>query len=214
MCGGATGTQQQLQQEEADFYKTQIDAYNKAYSNFSDIQAALNKQFAPILAAGPGQMGYTPQELQDLNTQAAEGTASYYSQAQRALAGQEAALGGGTSNVNITSGAAADMRARLAATAAGQSASQRLGITTAGYDVGRQQWLNAIQGTEQLAAGWNPNQFAGSTTSAGGLASSEANTIAAQQQSAWQSVLGAVGGIAGQAAGNMSYSKTAGFGFG
>jgi len=204
MCGGATSTQQTLQKEEADFYKTQIDAYNKAYANFSDIQDTLNKQFAPILAAGPGQMGYTPGELTALNTQAAEGTASYYQQAQRALAQNEATLGGGTSNINMTAGASADARARLAAAAAGQSAGQRLQITQQGYDIGRQQWMNAISGEEALAQGWNPNAFSGSATSAGQTASAQANQIAQQQQAAWGSVLGALGGIAGSATGNLS----------
>jgi hypothetical protein len=199
MCGGATSTQTELQQEEADFYKTQIGAYNKAYGNFSDINAKLTAQFDPILKAGPGQMGYTKNELTDLNTMATEGTAGYYKQAAQAAAEGEATLGGGTSNVNITSGAAADTRARIAAMAAGQSAQQRLQIEQSGYDIGRQQWQNAIAGEESLAAGWNPNAFSGSAVSAGSSASSMANTIAQQQQSAWQSVLGAVGGVAGQA---------------
>ena len=204
MCGGATSTQNELQQEEADFYKTQIQAYNTAYSNFKDIQDTLNKQFAPILQAGPGQMGYTPQELTDLNTMAAEGTAGYYQQAQRALAQNEATLGGGTSNINMTAGASADARARLAAAAAGQSAQQRLQIQQQGYDIGRQQYGEAISGEEALAAGWNPNQFAGSATGAGQTASAQANQIAEQQQQAWGSVLGALGGIAGSAVGNLN----------
>lgn len=210
MCGGATATQNQLQQEEADFYKTQIAAYNKAYSNFSDIQSVLNKQFEPILAAGPGQMGYTPEQLTDLNTQAAEGTAAYYRQAMQSQAEGEAAMGGGTSNINTTSGAASDTRARIAAAAAGQSAQQRLQIQSTGYDIGRQQWQNAIQGTEALAAGWNPNAFASSTTNSGQLASSQANQIAQQQQQAWGSVLGALGGIAG----NVNFTQKTGWGLG
>jgi hypothetical protein len=210
MCGGPSSTQSELQQEEADFYKTQIGAYNKAYANFSDISAKLAAQFDPILKAGPGQMGYTQAELTDLNTMASEGTAGYYKQAQQAAAEGEATLGGGTSNINITSGAAADTRARIAAAAAGQSAQQRLMIQQSGYDVGRQQWQQAIQGTETLAAGWNPNSFSGSAVNAGNSASSEANTIAQQQQSAWQSVLGAVGGIAG----NVTSPKIGGWGLG
>jgi hypothetical protein len=200
MCGGATGTQNKLQQEEADFYANQISAYKSAYSKFSDISDKLSAQFDPIIKAGPGQMGYTQGELTDLNTMAAECTAGYYKQAAKAAAEGEATLGGGTSNVNITSGAAGDLRAKIAAAAAGQSAQQRLQIQQSGYDVGRQQWQNAIQGEESLAAGWNPNAFSQSATGAGNTASSMANTIAQQQQSAWQSVIGAVGGVAGQAA--------------
>ena len=202
MCGGPSGTQAKLQSEEADFYAQQMDAYNKAYSKYSDLTDAIQKQFAPILAKGPDQYGYTPTEDAALRTQATEGTASYYTAAQRALAERTGAMGGGTSNVNQTSGAAEAERARLATTAAGTEAQQNLGITTSGYDLGRQMWSNAMQGTTQLAGMWNPNQFASSTVNAGQLASSEANTIAQQQQSAWGSVLGALGGVAGAAMGN------------
>jgi hypothetical protein len=202
MCGGATSTQSELQGEEADFYKNQIASYNKAYSQFTDLTNTLNQQFAPILQAGPGQMGYTPAELADLNTVAASGTASAYANATRALNEQMGTMGGGTSPVNATSGPAAAARAALASTAASQAAQQRLQIQSSGYDVGRQQYQQAVTGEESLAAGWNPNTFAGSTVSSGGLASSEANTIAQQQQSAWGSVLSAVGGVAGAALGN------------
>ena len=200
MCGGPSATQKELQQEEADFYKTQIDAYNKAYGNFTQIQNALNQQFAPILAAGPGQMGYTPTELNALRTQATEGTAQGYAAAQRALQQRIAAQGGGTSNVNITSGGSQKLQGDLAAAAARESSSENLGITTSGYDLGRTLWNTAIQGEENLAAGWNPNTFSGSTVNAGSAASSMANTITQQQNSVWGSVLGALGGVAANAA--------------
>jgi len=202
MCGGPSDTQSKLQSEEADFYQTQIDAYNKAYGKFSDLTDAIQKQFAPILQAGPGQYGYTTAEDAALRTQATEGTASYYSAASRALAERRAAMGGGTSNVNATSGPAQAEQARLAALGAGTESQQQLGITTTGYDIGRQQWQNAITGTMNLAQAWNPNTFSGSTVNAGQLASSEANYIAQQQQNAWGSVLGALGGVAGAALGN------------
>lgn len=194
----------QLQQEEADFYKTQIDAYKTAYSKYSDLSDAIQKQFQPIIDAGPGQFGYTPTEEAALRTQATEGTAQGYAAASRTLAEQRAALGGGTSNVNTTSGAAGAERARLAALGARTESQQNLGITTSGYDLGREMWSNAMSGTMQLAQGWNPNQFSSSATNAGHQASDEANTINQQQISAWGSVVGALGGIAGTAAGGWT----------
>src|SRR5215471_6033166 len=157
MCSGPSATQMELQQEEADFYRTQINAYNKAYSNFSDIQAKLNAQFDPILKAGPGQMGYTPDELTTLRTQSTEGTAQNYAAAQRALQQRIATLGGGTSNVNTTGGVAGQLQAELASAGAGEQSRENLGITQSGYDVGRQMWQQAVAGEENLAAGWNPN---------------------------------------------------------
>lgn len=204
MCGGPSREQTELQQEEADFYKNQIQAYNTAYSNFKEIQDTLNKQFQPILDKGPGQMGYQPAEETALRTQANEGTARNFEQAQRALQQRIAAQGGGTSNVNITSGGSQSLQADLAAAAASEQSNENLGITTSGYDLGRQMWTEAVQGDEALAAGWNPNAFSSSTVSSGNAAASEANTIAQQQNSLWGSVLGALGGVAGNAAGRLN----------
>ena len=203
MCGGASSTQEALQSEEAAFYQKQIDAYDKAYSQFSDISSALKAQFDPILARGYGQMGYTPGEEAALRTQATEQTATNYNQAAQALGEENATMGGGNI-INQTGGPQEGMRERLATTAAGEQSKEQLGITTAGYDLGRSMWTQALQGEEALAAGWNPNAFSGSTVNAGNAAASEANTIAAQAMSPWTSVLGAVGGIAGQAAGGWA----------
>jgi len=197
MCGGPTSAQTELQQEEANFYKTQIQAYHQAYGQFSELQDVLKQQFAPILARGAGQMGYTPDELTTLRTQATEGTAANFAAAQRGLQQRIAAEGGGTSNVNLTGGPSQQIQAELASATAAESSRENLGITTSGYDLGRQMWGEAVKGTEGLAAGWNPNQFASSTVSAGNSAADEANQIAKLQNSAWGPVLSALGGIAG-----------------
>lgn len=207
MCGGPSKTQEDLQQEQADFYKEQINAYHESYSQFTEISDALKKQFAPVLAAGPDQQGYSADELSALTTMATEGTAAEYAKAQRAIQQKRAAMGGGTSNVNITSGGAQDEAARVASMAAGQTAAQKLQIKQAGYEYGHQKWQEAVSGEQGLAAGWNPNTFSGSTVNAGKAASDMANTISQQQQSAWGSVLGAIGGIAGQAAGGWALGK-------
>lgn len=197
MCGGPSQAQQEMQKEEAEFYRTQIEAYHTAYGQFKELQDVLKQQFQPILDRGAGQMGYTPDELTALRTQATEGTAAGFQAAQRGLQQRLAAQGGGTSNVNITGGPAMQLQAELAQATAAEQSRENLGITTAGYDVGREQWMNAVKGTEALAAGWNPNSFSQSTVSAGNAAASEANTIAQQQNQMWGSVLGALGGVAG-----------------
>jgi len=204
MCGGPSSTQLELQQEEANFYKTQISAYNTAYKNFSDIQATLNKQFDPILKAGPNQRGFSDEERQVLNTQAVEGTAQGYAKARQALQENQAVQGGGTSNVNLTGGPQAQQQEELAALGASTESAEKLGITEADYSQGYDEWKNAVAGEENLAAGWNPNSFSGSVNSAAQTANSEANTITEEQQSVWKGVLGALGGIAGQAAGGFA----------
>ena len=204
MCGGPTSAQTANQEAQAAFYQKQIQAYDTAYANFKELQNTLKQQFAPILAAGPGQMGYTPEELANLRTQATEGTAAGYGAAQKALQQRLATLGGGTSNINMTGGPGSQLMAEIGTAAAQESSRENLGITASGYDLGRQMWQNAITGTSNLAAGWNPNAFAGSTINAGSAAGNQANTIAAQRNQMWGSILGAIGGIGGMAAGGWA----------
>ena len=199
MCGGPSSTQLELQQEQAQFYQTQIQAYNTAYSNFSAIQNTLNKQFQPILDKGPNQYGFNAQEDQTLRTQATEGTANEYAKAKTALQEGQATRGGGTSNINQTGGPAGEEQEELLATGASTESAENLGITMAGYGQGYDEWKGAVAGEEDLAAGWNPNSFAGSANSAAQTADTEANTITQEQESVWGNVLGALGGIAGSA---------------
>lgn len=201
MCGGPSQTQLNLQSEEAQFYQTQINAYNTAYSNFKSLQDTLNAQFAPILAAGPGQKGFTTAEANDLESQAKTGTAVNFAKASQAAQAAIAARGGGNDTTNITSGGAQQLEGELASTAAATESAQELGIDEANYSAGRSNYEGAVQGEEELAAGWNPNSFAGSANNSGKIASDEANEITKEQQSVWGGVLSGLSGIAGQWAG-------------
>jgi hypothetical protein len=202
MCGGPSNTQLELQQEEADFYATQIDAYHTAYGNFKSLQDRLDAQFAPIIAKGPNQFGFSDAELQNLNTIATEGTARNYASAKRALQESIATQGGGTSNVNRTSGESDQLQEELGSQAAGLESTEQQQIQQAGYQQGHQEWQEAVAGEEDLASGWNPNNYAGSATNSGKLASDTANTITEEGNQMWGSIIGALGGIGGMAAGS------------
>jgi hypothetical protein len=210
MCGGASGTQEQLQTEEANFYAAQTQAYSTAYSNFKEIQDKLNAQFDPIISKGPNQMGYNAAELTNLNTMATEGVATNYAKAKQALQQDIATEGGGTGTINLSGGPSNQLREELASTAAGVQSAEQLGIQQSGYQQGYNEYENAIQGEEAVAGGWNPNAFAGSATTAAGAANSEANAVQTANASTWNSVMGALGGIAS----NVTYSGKAGFGLG
>jgi hypothetical protein len=200
MCHGPSETQKTLETEEANFYASQIKAYQTAYDKFQVLSDTLNAQFAPILAKGPNQFGFSDEEVNNLNAIATEGNARNYAKAKQALQNTVAAQGGGTSNVNLTSGATNQYQEQLASEAAGVQSGQEQQIQQAGYDLGRNEWGEAVRGTEDLAAGWNPNSFSGSANNAAGTANSEANTLISEQNSIWGSVLGALGGIGGMAA--------------
>lgn len=197
MCGGPSQQQNDLSNEEADFYRTQVQAYNTAYQNFSTIQDTLNQQFAPVIAKGPGQRGFTDQERNDLMTKAREGTATEFSKAQQAVNSNFASRGGGNDVTNITSGAAGQTESDLAAYAANSEADTEMGINEADYSLGKTEYDQAIQGEEGLAAGWNPNTWSGSVNQSAKTANDEANEITKEKESVWGNVLGGLSGVAG-----------------
>lgn len=198
MCGGPSQTQLDLQSEEAQFYKTQIDAYNTAYANFKSIQDTLNEQFAPVLAAGPNQKGFSTEEENDLLSKAKTGTAVNFTHATQAARANVAARGGGNDTTNITSGGAEQLDEEIANTAAATESAEELGVEQADYAAGRSNFDRATAAEENLAQGWNPNTFAGSVDSSAKVANDEANEITKEQQSVWGSVLGGLSGVAGQ----------------
>ena len=82
MCG-ATAAQTNLQNEQAQFYQT---ANQEAAQTYGEDQALLQQMqsvYAPILAKGPNQEGFSAAETQDLNSQAVEGTAENTSRRRR-----------------------------------------------------------------------------------------------------------------------------------
>jgi hypothetical protein len=194
MCG-STGQQNQLQQEQMDAYQQALQLTQEQYANQQAIFKPMAEQFQSIFALGPSQQGFSPAEEANLNVQAVAGTATNYSQAAKAVGESLAAEGGG--NELITTGGAAQLKSEVAQSAA-QSESQQLGqIKQANYQQGYNQWLNAGQGLEAIAAGENPLGYQSGATSAGGAAGTTANEIAQENNSWINAALGAAGAIGG-----------------
>jgi hypothetical protein len=178
----------------------QVMAQNSSvFGESQGILNSLNAAYQPILDQGPNQKGFSDAENTSLNTEATEGTAQNYANAQKALNDDTAAEGGG--NTFEPSGAAAVNRQALAATAAGSESSEQQQILQANYAQGRANFSNAAGVLGQTASTLNPVGTAGTAVNAGTAA---ANTIASQSNSVWTSVLGALGGIAGSAVGGLT----------
>ena len=94
MCG-SNSQQQQISDAQQQMYQTLNSSYQTAFGQSQAITNALTAQFQPILAAGPGQQGFSAGESQTLNTSAAENIAQNYAAAQKATAQVLAARGGG-----------------------------------------------------------------------------------------------------------------------
>lgn len=211
---GATSEQKALEQSQQNFYNTLTQNYNTQFANQQAIFSAIKAVYDPVLNAGPNQYGFSQAEDTTLRTQATEGTAANYRSALQSTAEKLAASGGG--NSFLPSGAAADINARIAGSAAGQESEQQLGITKAGYEVGRENFQNATNAEMGVAAGYNPLGYAGATTSAGNSAFNMASEIqkANAAASPWGTIGGLVGGLAGSFLGPMGTavgSKIGGF---
>jgi hypothetical protein len=203
MCG-PTAAEKSLQAQEQSFSTLLQSDYSQQFQNQQGVLAKLNESLTPTLEAGPNQMGYSPQELAALNTQAINTTGANYRNAAVAAGSALAGRGGGGSS-GLESGVEQQIRAGIASGAAGTLSGEQLGITESNYATGRQNYDTALGGAQALAGEYNPLGYAGAGTSANTGAFGEAQTIQQQQAQKDQMIAGlitsgasdALGGLAG-----------------
>lgn len=212
LCKGADAAQNSLAASQASFYNTLSADYGTQFANQGAILSSLNTALAPTVAAGASQFGYSPGQVNALNSTAIQGTAQQYQGAQKTLQNNQAQQGGG--NAFLPSGVASQNAATLAASGANQTSNELLGIQNAGYAQGNANYNNAVNALGGVASQYNPTGYSNSANSAGSSAASEANII--QQENTAASPLSIVGGILGgvaTAAGGLVGLKNAGAGF-
>lgn len=200
MCGPSS-QQTQTTNEQANFYSNLTNQYNQVFGQNQAITGALTNAYSGILARGQGQTGYTPAEETSLRTQADTGVATNYAQAAGATGKVLAAMGGG--NTYIPSSVTANIMASTANQAALERSRQQLGITTANYDLGRQNYWNALSGMTNVGQLTSPTAYAGAATSAGSQAASSEAAMAQEAFSPWQAAMGMLGSVGGMAAGKF-----------
>jgi hypothetical protein len=226
MCGPSAGekqaaaTQNAVNQQQAQAYQTMSNQASQIFGNSSQIFNDLTSAFQPILAAGPGQQGYTPAEIANLNSQAITTTGQQYRNAAQAAGERSAASGGG--NSLLPSGTTAGTQAQIAAAGAGQTAGELANIQQQSAQVGRQNWLSAAG-----VLGGAPGVFGAATnagqaaTGSGSAAISGANSVFQNQEQLqkqsnwWQPLVGGVlGGVASGLTGGLSSAIGGAFGAG
>lgn len=201
MCG-ATGTQQQIQQEQLDAYQQSQDMLKQEYGHQQAIYAPMAAKFLSIFNAGPSQEGFSEGEKQNLETQIVEGSGRNFANASRSL-NEEIAAEGGT---GMPSGAADEMKLGLSTSAAAEKTREETGVLEEDYATGRQNWQNAGAGLFNIAAGENPLGYEHASTEAGTAVSTTANDIAQQENSWINAALGAAGTAAeGWASGGFKH---------
>jgi len=203
LCG-ASAAQNATAQAQSNFYNQLTSQATQVFGNDSQVFSGLMSTFAPIVAAGPSQQGFSPQELSNLNSEAITQTGTSYKNAKEALGNQEAAQGGGT--VALPSGANVGANLSLAESGANQTASELGQITQANYAQGNANYQNAVKGEESATDVFNSStNSANSATGAGTAAANTENQITQDNNSWVNATIGALGSVAGAAVGDFNF---------
>lgn len=204
MCG-PTDAQTQLQQSQIDFYNNLQKQDATTFGQDQNILNQLQSVYSPILQKGPNQYGYTPDEENVLNTTATEGVAQNYRDASRSLRESQAAQGGGNDYLPV--GSNQQTQAELASSAADQLSKEKLGIKTAGYQQGYNEFTQAAGNLLSTSQQLNPSTYASTANTAGSTASQTAQNIANENESWMAPLIGGVSTIASGAAGSYLKGK-------
>lgn len=196
MCG-PDQAQQQLEQSQADFYSQLRTQDSTLFGEDQGILTQLQGVYAPILAAGANQYGFSDAEDTTLNSQATEGVAQNYRSASTALKEQQAAEGGG--NSYLPSGSHESAQGELDAAAARTMSGEQLQIKQAGFDQGYKKFTQATTALEGASSLMNPAGTASVANQAGSAEGDTAKAIAAENESWMAPLAGAVGAVGGAA---------------
>lgn len=202
---GASDSQTAAQTAQASFFTTATTQAAQAFGAGSQVFNQLQSTFAPTVAAGPNQQGFSPAELSNLNSETITQGGVAARNAEQAAGEQIAAQGGGNI-AGLTSGTNAGVKANIDISAAENTANNLSAITASNYATGRQNYDTAVAGLEQAPGVFSTSTGATSAATGAGVASANtANEIASQNNSWVQAVTGALGGVAGSfASGGLS----------
>jgi hypothetical protein len=196
-CKGPSADQKALAKEQLAFTRKLSSAWDTRFAGQDEIIKGLRTSLEPILSAGIGQFGYTPEEEAAMRTKASETTSKEFTSAAKGLGEKLAARGSG--NVFIPSGAEDQLYAGLFGQAAEVESGRQQDITKSGFDTGRSNYLTALQGLGTVAQIQDPLGVAGQFTTSGTSTNKTYSDIAAEEQAA--SPWGAIGGLVGGALG-------------
>lgn len=189
-CKGDT-TAQQEEEAQAQFTQQLMQIFQQQYANQSATLAYLQGKMEPIINAGG--VGYTPEQLTALRTSASDTNAQQFQNAQAALQNSITANSGGSKLVGV-SGAASEEMAALTAAGAEQEANSQNQITQANANLQQQNYWNAINVLNGVAAQYNPLGYSNSITGGSNAVAGLSQAVTASQQN---QLLGVLGGVVG-----------------
>ncbi len=199
---GPTAAQTQILNQQQGFATQVANQAGSIFGKASTVFNAVTSSLLPTISAGPNTMGFSAGELAARNAGVVSAGAQAAANAKSAIGNVNAAQGGG--NTGLTAGATTVEGANTTADIAEKTASELNKVQQEGYDVGRQEYNEAIKGAEGSTEVFNPaTSAANAATESLKGAASTANTVAEQQQSWQNAAIGALGGVAGAATGGF-----------
>lgn len=194
-CGASSG-QKAVAQSQTNLMNTLSSQAKSEFGDASSVFSDLTNTFAPIVAAGPDQQGFSAPELSALKSDAITNTGQAYRNASQAVKENNAAVGGG--NMALPGGAEIGSETAVANQGAEQTASALNKIDVANYDTGRSNYFAAASGLAGAPGVFGTaNSAGGVATNAGEAAANTENQIAQENNSWVSAVTGLAGGIAG-----------------
>jgi hypothetical protein len=192
MClGGASSGETSAANEQSQLAQSLNSAFQTTFGENQEILGGLTSALTPIVAAGPGQQGFTPSELSSLDTSAMDTTAAAYKNAATAAAERGASANG----VALPSGAQEQVQAGIGETAAQQESSELANINEENYSTGRQNFFNAENALGGVASEESPTSYASEAENATSGEFGEQQQLQ-KQNSAWEGdLLGTLTGL-------------------
>jgi hypothetical protein len=197
LCKGASSAEVAQNTAQTELANTLTQDFSTTFAQQQGILSNLTSQLSPIINAGPSQFGYTPAQVNALNTQATTGTAQQYQNAKQAAGDASAAAGGG--NSFLPTSTTQQTQANIATAAANTESNQLLGIQTAGWNQGTQNYNNAVGQILSASGQLAPNSYATNADQTNNNAFNQQSQITQQNNAAspWNAIGGALGGVAG-----------------
>jgi len=193
---GASNEQKQIEKKQAGWFDTAMNQAQQIFGNSSAAFQDLMNTFAPTVAAGPNQQGFSAPEEAALKSKAITESGEAYRDASTAVKEANAAAGGG--NMALPGGAEIGRNIQVANAAAKNTANELNQIEQANWATGRENYNRATAGLAEAPNVFNPSTGAGSSaTSSGSSAAETANKISEANNSWISGVTGALGGIVG-----------------
>lgn len=185
---------QQNQQSQMDFSKSLMDIFQKQYANNTEVLNYIKGKMQPLI---DNPTGYSQDALNAMRTSATDTLSNQYQNAQKTLNSNQFAQG----SRDLPSGVSAQLSGSLMASEAADKAGAENNITLQNENMKQQNYWNAMNTLNGVAAAYNPLGYSGAATGAANSASNAADSAAnlsnAYTNSNQSQLMGALGGIAG-----------------